>query len=282
MKLYRYGESGHEKPGCELNGKRLDVSGFGEDFDRNFFESNGIDRLISWVDDNLPSLAEVDENERFGPPLIDSSKLIGIGLNYKGHATEVGADIPDEPIVFFKSTSAICGPNDDVTIPKGSTKLDWEVEIAFVIGKTAKYVTKEDAMSYVAGYLLHNDYSERAFQIERGGQWVKGKSHDTFAPLGPFLVTRDEIENVHNLDLWLEVNGQQMQKGNTADFIFNIPWLISYLSGFMTLLPGDIVTTGTPAGVGMGMKPQTFLKEGDVVALGVEGLGRSSQRVIKE
>jgi 2-keto-4-pentenoate hydratase/2-oxohepta-3-ene-1,7-dioic acid hydratase in catechol pathway len=212
-------------------------------------------------------------------PIARPSKIICIGLNYADHAKETNATVPKEPIIFFKSTSAIIGPFDDVIIPKNSKKTDWEVELAVVIGKKANYIEEAEAMQYVAGYCLHNDLSEREFQLERGGQWVKGKSCDTFAPLGPFLATTDEVENVDTLRLWLSLNGKIMQDGTTANLIFKIPFLVSYLSQFMTLLPGDVISTGTPAGVGLGMKPQVYLKEGDVMELGIEGLGSSRQKV---
>ncbi|MGH2564020.1 MAG: fumarylacetoacetate hydrolase family protein, partial [Ginsengibacter sp.] len=201
------------------------------------------------------------------------------GLNYADHAKETKAKIPTEPIIFFKATTALCGPFDDVTIPKNSTKTDWEVELAVVIGKRTSYVQEPEALNYVAGYCLHNDLSEREFQLEKNGQWVKGKSCDTFAPLGPFMATQDEIADVNNLRLWLTVNGQKMQDGNTADFIFRIPFLVSYVSQFMTLLPGDVISTGTPAGVGLGMYPQVYLKAGDIMELGIDGLGTSKQNV---
>src|SRR4029078_1392426 len=204
---------------------------------------------------------------------------ICIGLNYADHAKETGATPPPEPVIFMKSTTALCGPFDDVVIPKNSKKTDWEVELAIVIGKKASYVEESEALNYVFGYCLHNDLSEREFQLERNGQWVKGKSCDTFAPLGPFLATQDEIADVNNLNLWLKVNGQMMQNGNTSNFIFKIPFLVSYLSQFMTLLPGDVISTGTPAGVGLGMNPQVYLKPGDVVELGIDGLGTSKQNV---
>ena len=213
----------------------------------------------------------------FGPPSVRPSKLVCVGLNYAKHAEESGMEIPKEPVLFFKATSAIVGPNDDVIIPKGSQKTDWEVELAVVIGKKASYVSEADAMDHVAGYVLHNDYSEREFQIERSGQWVKGKSCDTFAPIGPFIATKDEIKDPNHLDLWLTLNGETMQKSNTSDFVFDISEQISYISQFMTLLPGDIISTGTPFGVGLGLKPQQYLKPGDVVELGIEGLGRSKQ-----
>jgi 2-keto-4-pentenoate hydratase/2-oxohepta-3-ene-1,7-dioic acid hydratase in catechol pathway len=279
MKLFRFGEPGQEKAGVILNDVKYDVSAFGEDYNEQFFQSNGLERLKAFVQQNEGKLPQVADDVRLGSPIARPSKMVCIGLNYADHAKETGAAIPQEPIVFFKATSALCGPNDDVIIPRNSEKLDWEVELAVIIGKKASYVTEEEALDYVAGYALHNDYSERAFQLERGGQWVKGKSNDTFAPVGPFLATPDELEDVDNLRLWLTVNGKTMQDGTTANLIFKIPFLISYLSQFMTLLPGDLITTGTPAGVGLGMNPQVYLKEGDVVELGIDGLGSSKQTV---
>ncbi|SCB78416.1 2-keto-4-pentenoate hydratase/2-oxohepta-3-ene-1,7-dioic acid hydratase (catechol pathway) [Chitinophaga costaii] len=258
----------------------LDVSAFGEDFGERFFESDGVARLAQWLTTHAATCPPVAEGTRLGAPLQRPSKIVCIGLNYSDHAAETGAAIPKEPIVFFKSTSAVVGPNDDLVIPKNSQKTDWEVELAVVIGKKASHVAEREALQYVAGYCLHNDYSERAWQMERGGQWVKGKSADTYAPLGPWLVTPDEIADVHKLPLWLTVNGQRMQNGNTKHLIFNIPFLIAYLSEFMTLLPGDVISTGTPAGVGLGMNPQVYLKPGDVIALGIEGLGSATQRAV--
>jgi len=278
MKLIRFGETGEEKPGVIIDNKRYDVSHLVNDFDEAFFGGDAIDKLKEKVEQS--ELKEVDSSIRLGAPISRPSKIICVGLNYKDHAHETNAAIPTEPILFFKATSAIVGPNDDLVIPKNSEKTDWEVELAVVIGKKAKYVPEQDAFNHIAGYLLHNDYSERAFQLERNGQWVKGKSCDTFAPIGPFLATPDEIEDVHNLKLWLKVNGVTMQDGNTSNLIFNIPFLISYISQFMTLLPGDVITTGTPAGVGLGQKPQPwYLKNGDVVELGITGLGSSEQHV---
>ncbi|MDQ7947934.1 MAG: fumarylacetoacetate hydrolase family protein [Pedobacter sp.] len=279
MHLFRFGKKDQERPGVIFKGKKLDVSAFGEDYSELFFQHDGIARLKEYVAENEGNLPVVGDGERFGPPVTRPSKLICIGLNYRDHAIESGAQIPTEPIVFFKSTTAICGPNDDLIIPKGSEKTDWEVEIAVVIGKKASYIEKEDALEHVAGYLLHNDYSERAFQLERGGQWVKGKSCDTFAPLGPYLVLKEDIENVQELGMWLKVNGELMQESTTSEMIFDIPYLVSYLSQFMTLLPGDVITTGTPAGVGLGFKPPKYLKPGDVVELGIEKLGTSKQHV---
>lgn len=278
MKLIRFGEEGFEKPGIQIeDGKRLDVSGFGSDYNENFFGNEGIERLRAWLESNQSTCPEIDENVRLGSPVTRPSKLICIGLNYAKHAAESGMDLPDEPVIFFKATSAIVGPNDDLIIPKGSKKTDWEVELAVIIGKKASYVEESNAMDYVAGYVLHNDYSEREFQIERSGQWVKGKSSDTFAPLGPFVATKEEIPNPHNLGLWLKVNGETMQKSNTNDLVFNIPQVVSYLSQFMSLLPGDVISTGTPFGVGMGLSPQRYLQPGDVVELGIDGLGSSKQ-----
>ena len=279
MKLIRFGKAGQEKPGLDLNnGKRIDTSAFGEDYTEQFLANDGIARLKAWLQTNEASCAEVPAGERLGPPLHRPSKIICIGLNYSDHAKESNMALPTEPVVFFKSTTAICGPNDQLVIPKNSVKTDWEVELAVVIGKKASYVEETDAPNYIAGYLLHNDYSERAFQLERNGQWVKGKSCDTFAPIGPWLVTSDEIADIHNVRLWLKVNGHMMQDGNSANLVFKIPFLISYLSQFMTLLPGDIISTGTPAGVGLGQKPEpVYLKPGDVVELGIDGLGSSKQ-----
>ncbi len=280
MKLIRFGEPGKEKPGVLLDsGKRIDVSKFGEDYTEEFFETDGLERLKKWLDSNENSSPEVGVNIRLGVPLVRPSKIVCVGLNYAQHAAESGMAIPTEPILFFKATSALVGPNDDLIIPKGSEKTDWEVELAIVIGKRASYVTEENALDYVAGYVLHNDYSERAFQLERGGQWVKGKSCDTFAPVGPFIATKDEIKDPNNLHLWLKLNGELVQNSSTSDFIFNTQQMISYISQFMTLLPGDIISTGTPFGVGLGFKPPKYLKPGDVVELGIEGLGTSKQHV---
>ncbi len=279
MKLLRYGAAGKERPGIMLKGKIVDVSGFGEDYNEKFFESDGIARLRKWVEQNLKSLPVLEE-QRFGPPFQRPSKIICIGLNYVDHAREANMELPKEPVIFFKATSAINGPNDPVQIPKNSAKTDWEVELAVVIGKKTSYVSEQDALNAIAGYCLHNDYSEREFQLERGGQWVKGKSCDTFAPLGPFMMTPGEIQDVDNLRMWLKVNGKMMQDSNSKHLVFKIPFLISYLSQFMTLLPGDVISTGTPAGVGMGMKPPQYLRSGDVVELGIEGLGEQRQEVI--
>ncbi|MFA7472917.1 MAG: fumarylacetoacetate hydrolase family protein [Spirosomataceae bacterium] len=278
MKLFRFGAYENEKPGVLLSdGRFLDVSAFGEDYTETFFATNGLERLAEWVEKNADTAPILEEGFRFGSCIARPSKIVCIGLNYARHAEESGAKIPTEPIIFFKATSAMVGPNDDVIIPKNSEKTDWEVELAVIIGKKASYVDESAALDYVAGYAVHNDYSERAFQLERGGQWVKGKSCDTFAPVGPYLVTTDEVADPQNLKLWLSVNGQKYQNSNTSDMIFSVRYLISYLSQYMTLLPGDIVTTGTPEGVGLGMNPQVYLKPGDVVELGIEGLGEQKQ-----
>ncbi|MFT3949428.1 MAG: fumarylacetoacetate hydrolase family protein [Agriterribacter sp.] len=282
MKLIRFGKAGKEKPGIQLeNGQRIDISSFGEDYTEDFFATDGINRLAAWLKNNQQSAPVVDGAERLGAPIVRPSKLICIGLNYSDHAAESNMQLPVEPIIFFKSTTAITGPNDDIIIPKNSAKTDWEVELAVVIGKKASYIEEKDANNYIAGYMLHNDYSERAFQLERSGQWVKGKSCDTFAPIGPWLATTDEIKDVNNLRLWLTVNGKTYQDGNSRNLIFKIPFIIAYLSQFMTLLPGDIITTGTPAGVGLGQKPSPiYLKAGDVVELGIDGLGEAKQKLV--
>ncbi|TDE01931.1 fumarylacetoacetate hydrolase family protein [Flavobacterium hiemivividum] len=277
MKLIRFGEEGHEKPGVIINEKRYDVSAIVSDFDESFFENNGLETLKAALESN-PVLPEVDQNVRLGSPVARPSKIICIGLNYVDHCRETGAPIPAEPIIFFKSTTSLCGPDDDLIIPKNSTKTDWEIELAFVVGKKASYVEEADALDYVAGYALLNDYSERAFQIEMGGQWAKGKGCDTFAPLGPFLATQDEIVDVNNIPMWLTVNGKKFQNSNTSNLVFKIPFLVHYLSQFMTLLPGDIISTGTPPGVGLGIKPDPiYIKPGDVIELGMDGLGSSKQ-----
>jgi len=281
MKLIRLGEAGKEKPGVLLrDGTRIDVSDIVSDYDEPFFAEHGLDTLGQWLDRNESTAPRVSSSMRLGPPICRPSKIICIGLNYRDHAAESGAELPREPVVFMKATTSLAGPFDPVVIPKNAEKLDWEVELAVVIGKKAAHITKEQALQFVAGYALHNDYSERAFQLERGGQWVKGKSADTFAPIGPFLVTRDEIPDPHRLGIWLKVNNEFRQNSNTAKMIFDLPTIVSYLSEFMTLLPGDVISTGTPAGVGLGMHPPQYLKPGDLVDLGIEGLGESQQRVV--
>ena len=287
MKLIRFGTLGQERPGLILeDGRRIDASAFGSDrvgsdYDEAFFGGDGLERLAVWAKANAASAPVVDANVRLGSCIARPSKIVCIGLNYADHAREAGAEIPKEPILFFKSTSSIVGPNDDLVIPRDSKKSDWEVELAIIIGKKASYVSEDDAMNHVAGYALHNDYSEREWQLERGGQWVKGKSCDTFAPLGPFLATRDEIPDPHNLKMWLSVSGVMRQSSTTAQMIFGVPKLVSYISQFMSLLPGDVISTGTPPGVGLGLKPTpVFLQAGDVVKLGIEGLGESCQHAI--
>jgi 2,4-diketo-3-deoxy-L-fuconate hydrolase len=281
MKLTRFGDRGEEKPGLVLNdGTRVDVSAAVTDYNEEFFGTGGLERLRRWVENNSGDLRRVDSSVRLGAPICRPSKIVCIGLNYRDHAAETGQEVPREPVIFLKATSSLSGPNDQVVIPLGSTKLDWEVELAFVIGRKARYVARRDALDHIAGYVLHNDYSERAFQLERGGQWVKGKSADTFAPLGPFLATRDEIPDPGHLDLWLTVNGATRQKSNTEQMVFGVSDLVSYVSQFMTLLPGDVISTGTPPGVGLGMNPPAYLKPGDVVALGIQGLGESRQEVV--
>ncbi|HNT50270.1 MAG TPA: fumarylacetoacetate hydrolase family protein [Cyclobacteriaceae bacterium] len=279
MKLFRFGAPGKEKPGVLVNDKLLDASGFGEDYGETFLETDGLTRLEKWVKTNLNVLPQISAGTRIGPCIQRPSKLICIGLNYTKHAFESKMPLPSEPIIFFKSTTALTGPNDGVLIPRNSTKTDYEIELAFIIGKKATYVEEKDAMEYVAGYCLHNDYSERAFQLERNGQWTKGKGCDTFAPLGPYFVTKDEVADFNNLHMWLKVNGKMMQDNNTDDMIFEIPFLVSYISQFMTLLPGDVISTGTPSGVGHGFHPPVYLKPGDVVELGIEGLGEQRQEV---
>ena len=280
MKLIRFGEPGHEKPGVCINNEHFDVSGFIHDYDERFFANGGLPHLAWMVEQNKTILKKVPSNIRLGSPVARPSKIICIGLNYSDHAKETGAKLPEEPVIFMKSTTALAGPFDDIIIPKNSTKTDWEVELAVLIEKKTSYVDEAEAMDYVGGYCLHNDISEREFQLERGGTWDKGKGCDTFAPIGPWLVTKDEIADVHKLRLWLKVNDKMMQDSTTANLVFRIPVLISYVSRFMTLLPGDIISTGTPAGVGLGFNPPVYLKPGDVVELGVEGLGVSKQTCV--
>jgi 2-keto-4-pentenoate hydratase/2-oxohepta-3-ene-1,7-dioic acid hydratase in catechol pathway len=278
MKLIRFGTINKEKPGILLpDGTKLDVSAFVSDYNEDFFGDDGIEKLQTWLDKNQDLCPIIEDTIRWGAPLARPSKIVCVGLNYAKHAAESGMEVPQEPVLFFKATSAIVGPFDNIIIPKGSTKTDWEVELAVVIGKTASYVSEKNAMNHIAGYVLHNDVSERAFQIEHSGQWVKGKSCDTFAPLGPFIATKDEITDPNNLNLWLKLNGKIMQNSSTSDFIFNIQHVVSYISQFMTLLPGDVISTGTPFGVGLGLTPPKYLKSGDIVELGIEHLGVSRQ-----
>jgi 2-keto-4-pentenoate hydratase/2-oxohepta-3-ene-1,7-dioic acid hydratase in catechol pathway len=276
MKLVRYGRAGQEKPGLiDAEGTLRDLSRVIKDIDPTTIGGLAALRKV-----NAARLKPVPGRPRLGPPVARSSKFIAIGLNYSDHAAETGAAIPAEPIIFTKQTSCICGPNDNVIQPKASTELDWEVELAFVIGRTARYVAEKDALRYIAGYMVCNDVSERAFQAKRGGQWTKGKSADTFGPIGPWLVTPDEVKDPQGLHLWLEVNGTRMQDGTTGTMIFGVAHVLSYVSQFMTLLPGDLITTGTPPGVGLGKKPPIFLKPGDVMRLGIDGLGEQQQKVV--
>lgn len=279
MKLIRFGEAGKEKAGIQdQNGRYLDCSGFEEDWNESFFANNGLARLESWLKANEENLNPIPKDSRIGSPIARPSKIICIGLNYLKHAQEAGMEVPTVPIIFMKASSSLSGPFDPILIPRNSVQTDWEVELAVVIGMRAKYVSVENAMDYVAGYCLHNDVSERDFQLRHGGQWVKGKSADSFAPLGPFLATREEIKDPHNLRLWLKVNGKMLQDSSTSDLIFDLPTIISHLSQYMTLLPGDVISTGTPAGVGMGLKPEPkYLEPGDIVELGIDGLGSSTQ-----
>lgn len=280
MKLIRFGEAGKEKPGMiDETGNRLDCSAFGEDWSEDFLGTDGLNRLRLWLKKNQSQCPVVDASVRLGVPVLRPSKIICIGLNYSLHAKEAGMEVPPQPVIFMKATSSLTGPNDDIVIPKNSGKTDWEVELAIVIGKKALYVGEHEAMNHVAGYVLHNDVSERDFQLNHGGQWVKGKSCDTFAPLGPWLVSADEIKDPHNLRLWLKVNGEKIQDSNTSDLVHGIPKLVSYISQYMSLLPGDVISTGTPAGVGLGLKPPRYLKAGDIVELGIDGLGVARQHV---
>jgi 2,4-didehydro-3-deoxy-L-rhamnonate hydrolase len=278
MKLVRYGQPGAEKPGLlDGQGTLRDLSGEIGDIDGAALQPAALAHLASLDPARLPAVAN---RPRLGPAINRIGKIVAIGLNYADHAAETGAKIPAEPIVFMKAITSLSGPNDDIMLPRGSKKTDWEVELAIAIGRPARYVEEADALSHVAGYLICNDVSEREYQTERGGQWDKGKGCDTFCPLGPWLVTREEIADPQNLDMWLDVNGQRRQKGSTRTMIFGVAHLVHYVSQFMALLPGDIITTGTPPGVGMGMKPPTFLKPGDSVSLGIAGLGQQSQKVV--
>lgn len=280
MKLIRYGAAGKEKPGVQIEERYYGFRSFGEDYNELFFQTNGLERLHSYIADFPDEVFILPEGTRLGSPIARPSKIVCVGLNYADHAKESGAAIPKEPILFFKSTTAMVGPNDEVMIPRDSKKTDWEVELAVVIGRKARYVEEGEAMDYVLGYMLHNDVSEREYQLERGGTWDKGKGCDTFAPLGPVLVTKEEIADIHHVDLWLKLNGELLQKSNTNQLIFNIPQLVSYISQFMTLLPGDVISTGTPAGVGLGFDPPVYLKPGDVMELGATGLGVARQKVV--
>ncbi len=280
MRLIKYGEAGKEQIGVHIEGKNYDVSAFGGDYDESFFAENGLARLEEFVKANEGELIELPADVRLGAPFARPSKIVCIGLNYRDHAEETGAKIPEEPIIFMKSTTALIGPNDEVMIPRNSVKTDWEVEFCIVIGKKASYVEESEALDYVAGYVLHNDVSEREYQLERGGTWDKGKGCDTFAPMGPFMTTADEIPDINKVALWLKVNDKVYQNGNTSNLIFKVPALVSYVSQFMTLLPGDVISTGTPAGVGLGFNPAIYLKPGDVMELGADYLGVQRQTVV--
>ncbi len=281
MRLIRFGPEGAESPGIlDAAGARRDATSFGEDWNERFFSDDGLARLAAWVAVHAETLPRVAESVRWASCVARPSKIICVGLNYRDHAAETGATIPTEPILFGKSTTALVGPYDDLHMPPGSVKCDWEVELAIIIGRRATLVSEADAMSYVAGYALHNDYSEREYQLERGGQWIKGKSWDTFAPLGPWMATADDVADPHALSMWLTVNGERLQNSSTAQLVFGVPQLVSYISHYMTLLPGDIISTGTPGGVGLGFKPPRYLVHGDVVELSIDGLGTSRQRAV--
>jgi 2,4-diketo-3-deoxy-L-fuconate hydrolase len=294
VKLLRFGPRGRERPGLALPGAPaadraataevldvlIDASAFGEEWDEGFFGSDGLARLERWVTANADAAPRLPAGTRLGPAVARPSKVVCIGLNYRGHAKETGAAIPTEPVVFMKASSAWAAAGDDLVLPRGSVKTDWEIELALVIGRRASYVTPEAALDHVAGFAFHNDYSEREYQIERGGQWTKGKSADGFASFGPFLVTRDLFPAFGRAHLWLKVNGETKQDASAEDLIFDVPTLVSYVSRFMTLLPGDVISTGTPAGVGTGHKPPVFLRAGDVVEYGIDGLGSARQRVV--
>ena len=285
MKLIRFGEAGNEKPGVCINQEYFDVSGFVKDYDETFFATDGIANLATIIEQNKIALPKVASDTRLGAPVARPSKIICIGLNYADHAKETNATPPTEPVIFMKATSAICGPFDEVVIPKNSEKTDWEVELGIVIGKSASYVSQKEALDYVAGYCTVNDVSERAYQLEMGGTWDKGKGCDTFGPIGPWMVTKDEVPNPQNLKMYMDLNGQRMQDGSTKTMIFGVTKLVSYVSQFMTLEPGDVITTGTPPGVGMGVKKDgkpapVFLKKGDVMHVGIQGLGEQIQKVV--
>jgi 2,4-didehydro-3-deoxy-L-rhamnonate hydrolase len=280
MKLFRWRKGDKTLAGIILNETYCDASALGEDYNEEFFETGGLLRLKTFAEKNRRDLTKLDEPVRLASPIARPSKIVCIGLNYADHARETKAQPPSEPVIFLKSTTALSGPFDPIIIPKNSRKTDWEVELAVVMSKKASYIEESEASEYIAGYCLHNDVSEREFQIERSGTWDKGKGCDSFAPLGPFLATPDELVDINKLRLWLKVNGKTMQDGNTANLIFKIPFLISYISQFMTLLPGDLISTGTPAGVGLGMNPPVYLSPGDIVELGIDGLGNSRQELV--
>jgi len=277
MKLMRVGEAGFEKPAIlDSDGMIRDLSGYVDDIDGSFFAEDVVKKVAEL---DLNTLPEVDKSVRVGPVISRVGKFICVGLNYADHAAESGMDVPSEPVLFMKATSSIVGPNDAVLMPPTSEKSDWEVELGVVIGKEAKYVSETDALDYVAGYCVVNDLSERAFQIEKEGQWCKGKGCDTFGPIGPYLVTTDEVQDSNELGIWLELNGERVQDGNTRTMVYKVPFLVSYISQFMSLQPGDIISTGTPPGVGLGFTPPKYLKEGDVMRLGIDGLGEQQQTV---
>jgi 2,4-didehydro-3-deoxy-L-rhamnonate hydrolase len=280
MKLIRWKKGDQILPGVVLDNIYYGLGNFTEDYNEKFFESGGLERLHTFLKENTSGLIKLDPGVKLASPIARPSKIVCIGLNYADHARETKAQPPAEPVIFLKSTTAICGPYDPIIIPKNSKKTDWEVELAVVMSRKASYVSEDTAMDYVAGYCLHNDVSEREFQIERGGTWDKGKGCDHFAPLGPWLATKDELPDIRALRLWLTVNGKMMQDGTTANMIFKVPFLISYVSQFMTLLPGDLISTGTPAGVGLGMNPPVYLRTGDIVELGIEGLGSARQELL--
>ena len=281
MRLIRFGDEGREEPGVLLDdGSKIDASGEFFDYDEGFFAMGGLESLAEWVSQGCPGGFEIDAEARIGPPVARPSKIVCVGQNFLEHAKEMGGEIPTEPVLFMKASSAWSGPNDDVLIPKGASKLDYEVELAVIVGKTASGVSEKEAMSHVAGYSVFCDYSERAFQKDHGGQWTKGKSADTFAPMGPCLVTTDEVADPQGLRLWTKVNGEIRQNSWTRDMLFGVRDVVSYISRFMTLLPGDVISTGTPSGVAMGMNPPRYLQAGDLVECGVEGLGELTQRVV--
>jgi 2-keto-4-pentenoate hydratase/2-oxohepta-3-ene-1,7-dioic acid hydratase in catechol pathway len=281
MRLIRFGDEGREEPGVLLaDGRRIDASGEFLDYDEGFFGSGGMEALAEWVADGFPGGTEVDPLVRLGPPVQRPSKIVCVGQNYLEHAKEFGGDLPTEPVLFMKASSAWSGPHDDVIIPRGGTKMDYEVELALVIGRTASCIDELEAMDHVAGYSVFCDYSERSFQLETGGQWTKGKSADSFAPMGPWLVTGDEVTDPQKLRLWCKVNGELRQNSWTGDMMCSVRQLVAYISRFMTLLPGDVVATGTPAGVALGMSPPRYLQAGDFVECGIEGLGELAQRVV--
>lgn len=283
MRLIRHGVPGEEKAGVVLqDGTAIDVSAVVSDVTSETLSAGAVEAIRDWLPDHAESAPRIPAGTRLGPPVADPGKIICIGLNYADHARESGAKVPSEPVIFFKATTALCGPNDNVIIPTGSEKTDWEVELAVIIGRRAKRVSEADAVSCIAGYAVMNDLSERHYQLEREGQWVKGKSCDTFAPVGPWLVTQDEVSQTDGLRLWLKVNGEMRQDGSTATMVYKVPFLVSYISQFMTLMPGDIISTGTPPGVGLGMKPPMYLKAGDVIELGIDRLGVQRQVCLAE